>query len=666
MSPRLLLINCASPYFFYIPMGCFGLCDLLSRQGVETRLFNPALYSQDTLHKQLTELLTTLQPTHVGLACHWQETAHGLLEALQLVRNWSNTVLTFAGGFTASYFAESLLHTVPELDCVVTGDPEEPVLQLVQGRARQSIANLVWRDTEGTVRRNDSTWLIDQKLFDQLTFTDCSHLLDADIYIDKINSKLGFPLLLGRGCIFDCAYCGGSRHAFRLHSDRSLPIVRALPSILADLHQLKQWTTQLYLCYENDPAMIKALFRAIGDDPDLRGHFTLNYGAWHLLDEEFLKLYQYAFNWENTRPIFEFSPEVTVNTHRERIKRGSTYALATMEENLHTVARVFNDKVRIEAFFSRYHPTLSARDLEEEIKAILLFKHRMLCKKLPVHVRYDHLSSDVASRYWEEHQENPRDFSQFLLLKEQVDRGIRYRFPVDNLCLLVPQAEEDFLVQHEALLLVLELIEKYCHELFHILLASMETQWLQILSTVIESYPADEQATTFFAAPPLPSIIQELGKELGSSSLCRPPFLPDLIRFSVHKLTLAPEPETGSRPALCDTDKVQLDRSRMSVHEQDYLDLLPLLQQLSTSGQQPIPYQRTVCLFTGRGIITIPHSFYRATLLLLEKPTALATYQEALARDGRIDWQQHKQFLNQLYQEGALITINEADTLLPG
>ncbi|NLX19078.1 MAG: hypothetical protein GXY53_07335 [Desulfobulbus sp.] len=657
MSSRLLLINCASPYFFYIPMGCFGLCDLLAREGIEARLLNPALYTKDRFEEQLSDILDSLQPTHVGFACHWQETTHGLLEALKLVRSWSSTVLTFAGGFTASYFAEDLLRSVPELDCVVIGDPEEPVLQLVQGHARQSIANLVWKEN-GTVRRNSAMWLINQQLFDQLAFTDCSCLLDAELYIDKINTILGFPLLLGRGCIFDCAYCGGSRHAFRLHSGRALPVVRSLPSVLADLHRLKNWTDVLYICYENDPAMIKTLFRAIGDDPVLRGHFTLNYGAWHLLDNEFLELYQYAFNLKNTRPVFEFSPEVTGDKHRKEIKRGHTYELTALEENLHAVTRTFNGEVRLEAFFSRYHPTLTASDMEEEIKAILLFKHRMFCAGLPVHVRYDHLSSDVASRYWEEQQQNPRDFRQFLTLKQEVDSGNHYPFPVDNLCLLPPPVKDEFLVQHEALLLVLELMEKHCHELFHILLASMETRWLQVLSTTLEPFLTQEKTTSFFTTTPLNSIIQELGTELGCSSLWQPSFLADLIRFSVNKLTLAPEPQTGTRPALCGTDEVQLDRSRMSVHEQDYLDLLPLLQQLAAGKQQPIPYQRTVCLFTNRGIITVPHRFYRTTLRLLEQPTAVAAYQAALERDGRIDWQQHKQILSQLYQEGVLVTTN--------
>lgn len=658
MPPRVLLINCTSPYFFYIPMGCFGLCDMLARQGVEARLFNPALYPQSQQGERLGEVLADLQPTHVGLACHWQETAHGLLEALAWVREWSPNVTTFAGGFTASYFAEDLIRTLPELDCVVVGDPEEPVAQLVQGMPMEAIANLVWRQ-QGEVRRSGTTWLIDQALFDRLAFADCTSLVDGERYFEKIATRLGFPLLVGRGCVFDCEYCGGSRHAFRLHSGRTRPIVRAIPSILADLHRLKPWTTLGYLCYENDPAMIKALFRAIAADPDLCGHFTLNYGAWHLLDAEFLDLYLQAFNNDGSPPVFEFSPEVTGDEQRAAIKRGRTYSLAAMEDNFRALVSALAGKVRIEVFFSRYHPTLAAADLEAEIREILHCKHRMFRQGLPVHVCYDHLSTDIASRYWEGHQDHPRDFGRFLALKQQVDAGSRYPFPVDNLCLLLPAHLEDgLLLRHEALLLILEQMEHHCHELFHILLACLGARWLEPLAMVLTSRFNEHQAASFFNAPPLVAIVEALGQAMGENSVSWPPFLPDLFRFSLSKLTLTHRAETVVRADAALEGRLQLDTRRMSIHEQDYLDLQPLLQRLDEAGQQPLAYQRTVCLFLDSGILTLSHAAYRATLRLFEQPRTLEEYQAAVQREARLNWQQHASLMKQLLREGVLIGVD--------
>jgi hypothetical protein len=61
--PRLLIVNCASPYFFYIPMGCFGLCDFLRQQGIEARIFSPSLYPETEARQRLHAALDDFQPT---------------------------------------------------------------------------------------------------------------------------------------------------------------------------------------------------------------------------------------------------------------------------------------------------------------------------------------------------------------------------------------------------------------------------------------------------------------------------------------------------------------------------------------------------------------------------------------------------------------------------
>ena len=473
MPPRLLIINCASPYFFYIPMGTFGLCDYLGQRNIAARIFNPSLYHANEVKAQLLAALTAVQPTHVGFVLHWQETAHGLLPELAAVKAWNPEVVTFCGGFTASYFAEDLLATSSDLEYVIVGDPEEPVAQLLQGCPPESIANLVRRDESGTVYRNESCWLIEQALLDSISFAGLHFLIDADRYLEKINTKLGFPIFLGRGCVFDCAYCGGSRHAFRLHSGRNMPVTRSLAAILADLHVLKGQTRLLYICYENDLAFVTALFQAIAEDEVLHGHFTLHYGAWHLLDRQFLECYRSAFNTTDTPPLFEFSPEVFSDTTRAAIKRVPTYTIEHLCQNIREIVAVFNGLVRIEVFFSRYHPVITASMLEQEIINIFLLKHRLFYQELPqVHLCFDHLSTDVGSRYWEEHVDNPRTFFTLLHLKQGVDEGALHPFPVDNLCVFIPDhLPQDFRVRIEALLYVLEKLECHCSELFHILFA---------------------------------------------------------------------------------------------------------------------------------------------------------------------------------------------------
>ena len=652
-APRLLIINCASPYFFYIPMGVFGLCDYLGQRGVACRIFSPSLYPEAGMGERLLAVLDEVRPTHVGLACHWQETAHGLVEALAVVRAWSGEVVTIGGGFTAAFFGEDLLQTLDGLDYVVTGDAELPIWQLLQGRDPLSIANLIhWQS--GQVVRNEQIWLIDQPTLEGISFADLSPPIDGDRYLAKINGKLGFPLMLGRGCVFDCAYCGGSRHAFRLHSGRQQPVVRPLASVLADLHRLKAHTRILYLCYENDQAFIKELFGAIARDAELRGHFTLHYGAWHLLDEEFLTLYRQAFDCTTVMPIFEFSPEVMDDGQRAAIKRGTTYSLAELERNCAEISETFGGRVRIEVFFSRYHPALSAEDLQRELGQLLGLKLRLLLAELPVHCCFDHLSTDVASRYWLEHQVEPHSFSRFLALKQQVDEGRLHPFPVDNLCLfLPPQLDPAWLTGFEALLFILERLERSSHELVFLLMAWYGDLWLGPLHQVVARLHG-RSPQHFFSDPPLAAVLDQLGPEINGIPLPPPPFLTDLLRFSQLKQQYGQRKGPLAPVAPAVDALFILDRQRVSIHEQDYTDLHPLLRRIAERQNDQLAYQRTACLFCEGGILSLTHATYRRLLAPFEQPNPLAPFLTSL--DVR-----QQEFLQHLVVELTLVPAETAE-----
>jgi hypothetical protein len=659
MSPRLLIINCASPYFFYIPMGTFGLCDYLGQRNLFARIFNPALYHAGEVKAQLLAALTAVQPTHVGFVLHWQETAHGLLAELATVKAWNSEAVTFCGGFTAAYFAEDLLATQAGLDYVIVGDPEEPVAQLLLGRPPESIGNLVRRDESGMVHRNERYWLIEQPLLDSISFAGLHFLIDADRYLEKINTKLGFPVFLGRGCVFDCAYCGGSRHAFRLHSGRHAPVTRSLAAILADLHVLKGQTRLLYICYENDLAFVTALFQAIAEDEELKGHFTLHYGAWHLLDRQLLECYRNAFNTTGTPPLFEFSPEVFSDATRTAIKRVPTYTIEQLCLNIREIVEMLNGRVRIELFFSRYHPAITAPMLEQEIRNIFLLKHRLFLQGSPqVHLCFDHLSTDVGSRYWEEHIENPRIFSTLLHLKQGVDEGTLHSFPVDNLCLFIPDhLPQEFRVRIEALLFVLEKLERHCRELFHILFASLGERWLHYVMELLAPCLGGEARPTFFSSPPLEALLDGLEQRLSSENelLLSIPFLADLVRFSRKKLNHASLPTEPSTP----TGYFVINMDCVTIHEHDYLELIPFIQRFLQSNGSPLVYQRTVYFILNNGMVALPHAFYRTTFKYFEQPRTLASYQSYVRIKNRFNLEQHDQLLSQLIKDGLLLQASE-------
>ena len=658
MSARLLIINPASPFFFYIPMGSFGLCDYLETHGIASHIFNHALYDTEAADISLTQTLLDFEPTHVAVVFHWQETAHGVQHILEHLHQHSPQLPIIIGGFSAGYFGKDILRHFPAVDYLIQGDPEEPLLQLLQNKPVETIANLTFRN-QNKITTSPHQWLIDQQLLDTISFARIDLLQDSNQYLTKINDILGFPLFIGRGCVFNCDYCGGSREAFAVHSHRNHPVCRSIQSIINDLHRLKEVTDTLYICYENNPQYIISLFYAIAADDQLRNHFTLNYGAWHIVGDDFLAAYKNAFKWQGIKPVFEFSPEVISDKSRKKIKGGAIYALDDLVENCLKVSEALQHNGRIELFFSRYHPTEATQELlHREIEQIFNLKHSLYTKEHhSIHVCYDHLSTDVASSYWHRQPEPTNIFCDFLLQKQLIDQQQRYPFPVDNLCLYIPPSlSEQELLLTEALIQCLDHIEQNYHELFHILFCCTDTFWIKALTTVIKPH-VEAQHAAFFTQLPLAALLDELVKRIRREKQYEPlSFLNDLVMFSLKKEQLRfSVPEIP----LCnasDDIPCKLNRQRMSIHQHDYSDLKNFLHRLQqVEGNAPIAYKRTVCFFLQDEVLSMPHRTYRQTFQQFEQCIKVSAYLETLQKTRQVDLTKQTSIIKHFRDAGVLV-----------
>lgn len=414
-------------------MGTFGLCDYLNKKGINTKILNLALYDRNEAGGKLDHYIRLFNPSHAGLIFHWQETAEGFLQAGELIKSRFPHIKILCGGFTAGYFGENLLKRCTFPDFVVKGDPEKPLELLLGGKSLQEIPNLVYRDEKG-IRANEVSYFIDEDTLSGMSFCDVTLLFDHELYIKAVEDKFGFPIFIGRGCVFQCSYCGGSCNSYRLHSERAKPVTRSIRSVITDLKRLKGITRKIYICYENDKRYLKALFEEIKKEEGLVKAFVLNYGAWHTIDREFLDLYRDVFivDKEN-KPLFEISPEVFDDKSRKKVKgRKNVYTLNDLKENLSLINDRLQNNVNVSVFFSRYHDTaLTYRDIRKEISGIFLLKHELLDHRITnVTIACDHLSTDVASRYWETYVKNNRDLIHSYPLQERSSHRNCTAFPL--------------------------------------------------------------------------------------------------------------------------------------------------------------------------------------------------------------------------------------------
>lgn len=245
----------ASPPYPFIPVGVIGFVNLLRADGWQVEGLNlplelarePAFDLRGWLHAKSPAKL-------VMIDLHWYEHCFGAIEAARAVKAiWPQTFVV-VGGLTASNFAEEILAHFKEIDYIVRGDAETP-LQLLAAHCcadaasdLTKIPNLLYRQA-GKLKQNPRTYFAKPVDLDALDFVSTDWLHHSRSYaalqhygqgkIDLHNPQnLGHWLTVGRGCVFNCAYCGGGKHSHAQLAGRNGYVVRSVEKVVDDVARL--------------------------------------------------------------------------------------------------------------------------------------------------------------------------------------------------------------------------------------------------------------------------------------------------------------------------------------------------------------------------------------------------------------------------------------------
>ena len=471
MAGKLLIVNGHHHEFKCIPIGSFGLCDYLGRRGGEARILNLALYPAEGYLARLEAEVRRFSPDLVGLVIHWKELLENALHVAFFLKAKFPRVRIVAGGLTASFLGEDLLGHSDEIDFIVRGDPEAAVERLLGGMPLAEVPNLLYRDS-GRVRAN-ALAATDKKTMDEMVFTHVDHLVDHQRYIAYLNGFLGWTLMVGRGCAYDCDYCGGSKKAFRETGDRRGLTLRSREAVVRDLKVLGRYTDFVFLGNEPSKPHMYGVLEAIAADPEVAGKFRCGYNTFKLMDSRLIELLLRAFRTgPEIRTPIEVAPETTIEADRPQVRDP-----ALMYTNAELLDSVVETHVRIPGastiiYFSRYHQTHTRAKLFEELRNIHTLRCQLYERELSeaVSITYCFLSTDVGSANWDQlplrlGQAGPnggaRTGATELLLRH-IRRYQRGRWPdpeLDGLCMYRPdEIDDEFEIRYTRLARLLELL----------------------------------------------------------------------------------------------------------------------------------------------------------------------------------------------------------------
>lgn len=187
------------PYISLLPTGLCSLHACLRKAGYNAVLANFSGWTAIDIRQQLSEL----KPDLVGIS-QWTHNRHASLDLARQVRNVAPNSTIVIGGAHATFSFSDILHTGSAVDCVVQGEGEETLLEVVrhcqEGSGWQDIAGIAFLRNGVPIVNPPRTPLKD---LDQLPFS--VSYLEHSIGVD-IPLQAEF-IITTRGCPSACYFC---------------------------------------------------------------------------------------------------------------------------------------------------------------------------------------------------------------------------------------------------------------------------------------------------------------------------------------------------------------------------------------------------------------------------------------------------------------------------
>jgi radical SAM superfamily enzyme YgiQ (UPF0313 family) len=249
-----------------IPVGLPAIANKLRQNGFPVKGINHSVELQFYSDFDLKKWLLRQRDVRVILIdLHWYEHCYGAIQTAKLCKQVHPQAWTVLGGLSASGFAREILENFPEVDLIIRGDGEQPVLQLVQTLLTfepaplaepglLAIPNLTYR-SNGKILENPLSYTATTENIDELDFVDLEFLEHGREYgiheyivtdIEKSHRALATKPFLGRwlttarGCKYECAYCGGCKSAHQVLAGRNGIVIRSPGKVVDDLARLEQ------------------------------------------------------------------------------------------------------------------------------------------------------------------------------------------------------------------------------------------------------------------------------------------------------------------------------------------------------------------------------------------------------------------------------------------
>jgi B12-binding domain/radical SAM domain protein len=241
--------------FTKVPIGMLSLADYLDRHGYKVKIDNLGDRMVNDVSFDVEKHIRNLSAGIFAIGMHFQQHAPGALAIARLCKQFHPHSPVVLGGLTATCFHEEILHKYEFVDAVVRGEAEKAFLDLMKAYEKNgrltATPNLTYRTETGETAVIPLMKPVEN--LDEFEYTRFD-LLEPKTSIFPSDSFPRWSLEVCRGCIHNCAICGGSAYSYKTYLGRTKPAFRSPARIVEDIRKLNSQGIRFVGLYQ-DPRM---------------------------------------------------------------------------------------------------------------------------------------------------------------------------------------------------------------------------------------------------------------------------------------------------------------------------------------------------------------------------------------------------------------------------
>jgi len=241
--------------FNKVPIGMMSIAEYLDRHGYKVIVDNlcDRMVSSQTFDPE--QHLKNISAQEFAIGLHFQQHSQGAMEIARLCKQFHPGSLVVMGGLTATRFHEEIIRKYDYVDAVIRGETEKPFLEFVRALEKEGrisgTPNLTYRTESGEIK---STSLMAPSVnLDEFEYTRLD-LLDPQSSIFAPGLIPRWSLEVCRGCVYNCAICGGSAYTYKNYLGMKRPAFRSPHKIVNDIKKLSEQGVRSIGIYQ-DPRM---------------------------------------------------------------------------------------------------------------------------------------------------------------------------------------------------------------------------------------------------------------------------------------------------------------------------------------------------------------------------------------------------------------------------